>query len=352
MNQVIPGVYALLLLDVVSRWGYQEHNLFSPFGLSMAQLAEPDRRLSVDTANELIRLAHVLTGESTLAYHLGTQMRISIHGMMGYAIMTTGTVGNALALAERFVRMRLPFVQLEHGILGDIATVQIQCDLPLQPLRNEIMLALVIGIQHMAKALTGTDIPMSINLDFARPPGFERYESLLNAQMTFDQPHLMMSVACDVMQLPMVHADPISSQVAINQCEAELTALGYSGKRQRISMQVRDLLNRHVQSDGQHRGQEPAVHQASHMLGIEAVAERLHMSDRTLKRQLSREGTSFSMIVEDIRYRRATALLSRTDFTLEQIAEQLGYSDVTNFSRAFRRWSGRSPGQWRKDQMF
>ena len=45
----------------------------------------------------------------------------------------------------------------------------------------------------------------------------------------------------------------------------------------------------------------------------------------------------------------ATSLLSRTDYTLEQIADELGYSDVANFSRAFKRWSGRSPSSWRKD---
>ncbi len=45
----------------------------------------------------------------------------------------------------------------------------------------------------------------------------------------------------------------------------------------------------------------------------------------------------------------ATSLLSRTDYSLEQIADELGYSDVANFSRAFKRWSGRSPSNWRKD---
>jgi AraC-like DNA-binding protein len=72
------------------------------------------------------------------------------------------------------------------------------------------------------------------------------------------------------------------------------------------------------------------------------------MSDRTLKRQLAAEGT-FSTLVDEVRYRHATSLLSRTDYTLELIADELGYSDVANFSRAFKRWSGRSPSNWRKD---
>ena len=128
----------------------------------------------------------------------------------------------------------------------------------------------------------------------------------------------------------MVNADPIASQIAINQCEAELSALG---ERRRLAMRVRDIL----------------THSEQHYLSIENVADRLHMSDRTLKRQLAAEGTSFSTLVDEVRYRHATSLLSRTDYTLEQIADELGYSDVANFSRAFKRWSGRSPSNWRKD---
>ncbi len=68
------------------------------------------------------------------------------------------------------------------------------------------------------------------------------------------------------------------------------------GERHRIAMRVRDILTNSEQ----------------HYLSIESVAERLHMSDRTLKRQLAAEGTSFSTLVDEVRYRHATSLLSRT----------------------------------------
>ena len=56
-DQGIPGVYGLLLLDVVSRWGYNAETLFSPFQLTSEQLAEPEFRIPVHTANELVKLA-------------------------------------------------------------------------------------------------------------------------------------------------------------------------------------------------------------------------------------------------------------------------------------------------------
>ncbi|MFE1971227.1 helix-turn-helix domain-containing protein, partial [Acinetobacter baumannii] len=68
-----------------------------------------------------------------------------------------------------------------------------------------------------------------------------------------------------------------------------------------------------------------------------------------VRSDICKYSATFSTLVDEVRYRHATSLLSRTDYSLEQIADELGYSDVANFSRAFKRWSGRSPSNWRKD---
>lgn len=332
-NHGIPGVYGLLLLDIVSRWGYSAESLFAPFHFTSEQLAEPDYRIPTPVANELIKHALKMTGESTLGYHLGTQMRISIHGFIGYAIMTANDITDALVLANRFIQLRMPFLQLFFSTFGEKATLQLQCDIEIEPLRTEIVMGLTFGIMTMAKALTGIDhLAGDIDFDFPMPQGFDKYNSKFQDQynMRFDQPHLLASFDKKYLGLKMVNADPIASQIAINQCESELSALG---ERRRLAMRVRDILTNSEQ----------------HYLSIENVADILHMSDRTLKRQLAAENTSFSTLVDEVRYRHATSLLSRTDYSLEQIADELGYSDVANFSRAFKRWSGRSPSNWRKD---
>ena len=331
-DQGIPGVYGLLLLDVISRWGYNDESLFKPFGLTSEQLADPEFRIPTAIANDMVKHALKLTGEPTLGYHLGTQMRISIHGFIGYAIMTANNITEALVLANRFIQLRLPFLQLFFSTFGVKATVQLQTDIQMEPLRTEISIALMIGLISMAKAITGiSDATGEIDFDFKKPEGFERFMvKFPTHQFRFEQPYLLLSFDKNYLMNKLVHADPIASQIAINQCEAELSALG---ERHRIAMRVRDILTNSEQ----------------HYLSIEAVADRLHMSDRTLKRQLAAEGTSFSTLVDEVRYRHATSLLSRTDFSLEQIADELGYSDVANFSRAFKRWSGRSPSNWRKD---
>ncbi|MDQ8935856.1 helix-turn-helix domain-containing protein [Acinetobacter rudis] len=331
-DQGIPGVYGLLLLDVVSRWGYNAETLFAPFNFDSETLADPNFRIAAPVANELIKYALKLTGESSLGYQIGAQMRISIHGFIGYAIMTAGNISEALILANRFILLRMPFLQLYFSTFEENATLQLQCEIMLEPLRTEIILALTFGIVTMGKALTGmNELQFSTDFDFPKPQGFDKYLKLMpDSSFRFDQPHLISSFDKKYLGLKMVNADPIASQIAINQCEAELSAMG---ERRRLAMRVRDIL----------------THSEQHYLNIESVASHLHMSDRTLKRQLAAEGTSFSNLVDEVRYRHATSLLSRTDYSLEQIADELGYSDVANFSRAFKRWSGRSPSSWRKD---
>ena len=327
----LPGVYGLLLLEVVSRFGISENTLFEPFSFNGEQLADPTVRISLTQANDLFKHALELTGEDSLGYQLGTQMRISVHGFIGYAIMSAPSASDALMLASRFIQIRVPFLKLHFSTMQPKALIQLTCDeLQLEPLKQEVAMALIIGILTMGKALTGQEIYAEVECDFPEPKGFEKYRKLINASFSFNKPQLLAYFDKKYLSLPFVNADPISSQIAINQCEAELSAIG---ERKRIAMRVRDLL---MQSTERYPS-------------IEAIAEQLHMSDRTLKRQLAAEGTSYSNVVEDLRHRHAISLLSRSDFSIEQIADELGYSDVGNFTRAFKRWTGKTPASWRKD---
>ena len=175
-DQGIPGVYGLLVLDIVSRWGYSAETLFAPFNFTSEQLAEPEFRIPTPLANELVKHALKLTGETTLGYHLGTQMRISIHGFIGYAIMTAHDITDALVLANRFIQLRMPFLQLYFSTFGEKVTLQLQCDIDIEPLRTEIVMGLTFGIMTMAKALTGIEnLHGDIDFDFPKLEGVGKY---------------------------------------------------------------------------------------------------------------------------------------------------------------------------------
>ena len=326
----MPGAYVILLLDVLSRWGIHEQTLLQPFNLHREQLADPNCRLPAAQFNELLQRAHLLTGEPSLAYHLGTQMRISTHGFIGFAIMTSSNATEAIVLASRFIGIRMPYCQLITSYHPPTAIIKLVCDLPLEPLRSEVLLSLLIGIVQIGAALVQQHIKAKISLDFAEPANFHKFGKLLDSQFIFNQPVVTAEFDSGIARARLISADPVASQLALTQCETELSALG---QRDRLAVRVREILISHEQGYPQ----------------IEQVAAQLCMSDRTLKRQLAAEDSSYSALLEEVRHRQAVGLLSRTDLSLERIAEQLGYSDVANFNRAFRRWTGKTPGRWRRE---
>jgi AraC-like DNA-binding protein len=80
---------------------------------------------------------------------------------------------------------------------------------------------------------------------------------------------------------------------------------------------------------------------------LDAAARTLGLSSRTLKRRLADEGTDFTTLLDEQRRQRALLLLRSANLSVEAVAEQVGYSDVANFTRAFRRWSGTTPTAYR-----
>jgi AraC-like DNA-binding protein len=137
------------------------------------------------------------------------------------------------------------------------------------------------------------------------------------------------ATAAAALDWPLVQADAAALRLAREQCERELDELGYDGH---VSARVRQAL-----TSG-----------AGGFLDVQETAVALGISTRTLKRRLAEEGTTFSALLEELRRERAERLLRSTTLSIDAIAETVGYSDVANFTRAFRRWTKTTPTAFRK----
>ena len=133
--------------------------------------------------------------------------------------------------------------------------------------------------------------------------------------------------AASSLALRIVTADPAATELARQQCERELAALGEGAP---VVSRIRSLLRDDL------------------AITLPEAAKRTSMSERTLKRRLAEQGTTFSEIVDDARRNRALLLIEDRRLTLDAIAAQLGYSDTANFTRAFKRWTGKTPGEARE----
>ena len=325
----LPAAHVLQLLDVVARWGITADELFDGLDLDPKRLEEPRKRVSIPVLEQLAERARALTNEPALGVYLGMQMRVSAHGYLGFAAMTSSTVREALEIAMRFAPTRTSAIALRLHVEGDVCALVIDERVPLGRAQDLIILALIVGIEQIGSALTGRQLEGSADVTFSKPASFERFDGIARGRIRFDQPTNQLLFSTAALDLPIVLADPVARRLAQEQCERELDALGH---QQNLAARVRALVPR----------QEGGFH------SLEEIAAKVGVSPRTLKRRLAEQGTAFSELLEQQQRERALMLLRSQELSLEDIAERVGYSDVANFTRAFRRWTGLTPGAYRR----
>ena len=145
-----------------------------------------------------------------------------------------------------------------------------------------------------------------------------------------DGPHGLL-LSPSAMHEVLALAGPEALKMLASACERELRKLEAS---KGLAGQVRELL---------HQLHDPGA-------GMKAVARALKMTERTLRRRLAQEGTSFSAIADEVKYSVATQHLQGSRASVDEIAELAGFSDAANFRRAFIRWTRMSPAQFRSRQ--
>jgi AraC-like DNA-binding protein len=326
----IPAIHALHLVEVCGRYGVTASQLLGPVGLSEAALGEPGERVTLPVLEKLVARARVLSGEPALGILLGMQMRISAHGYLGFAVMVASTIGEAIELGVRYAPTLTNALALSLSVEGDDAALTIEPLVSLGSVEDVVLFALMEGIRQIGQALTGQTTEGRAEVTFAEPPYFERFARLGGApNLRFGCRENRLVFPKATLERRLMRADPAALRLAREQCERALAEIQ---ERSRTTARVRSLLAR--------RGGLART--------LEDVAKSLHVSSRTLKRRLAEEGTTFKELADHARREEALRLVGGTELALEAVAERLGYSDLANFSRAFRRWVGATPGAYRR----
>jgi AraC-like DNA-binding protein len=321
----LPGAYIKDLVELTGRWNVRADELLDGLPITPAELAAPTTRVPLRVCEAIVARAHQLTHEPALAIHVGTQMRLSSHGFLGFAAMTAGTVREAIELACRFASTRTSAIGLTLYVEGETATVVIEERDSLGTLREPVVIALIIGLWQLGQALTGTALDGVGECAFPEPPYLRGVPN--GERLRFGCAAHRLVFPASELALPLRSADPVAMQLAREQCERELAAVVDAG----IATRVRGAL---IAADG--------------MPSLVEVAKALRMSPRTLKRRLAEHGTTYSTLRDDVRRQRALLLLDNRTLTVGDVAARLGYSELPNFTRAFRKWTGVTPLAYRE----
>lgn len=328
MAAEIPGIYVLDVVTLARRWKVRADALLAGTGLTEEALRDPGARVSLANCARVVERAHELTREPALALYHGMQMKVSSHGFLGFAAMTAGTIREALTLAERYAATRTSVLAVSSVIEQDTAAVVLEERADLGALREFAILGLIVGIWQMAQTITGRPLRGVAECALPRPAWLDRVPFAVEDMLRFDRPANRLRFAAELLDVPIVSADPVAVQLARAQCDRELSMLVDAG----LPGRVRAAL---PAPDGGFRS-------------VDEVAREVHVSARTLKRKLAALGTSYSAILDEVRRQRALLLLEDRALGMGEIATRLGYTEVANFTRAFRGWTGMTPGAFRR----
>ena len=252
------------------------------------------------------------------------------YGMLARASLTAPTLGLALARWCRHHALLTGDILLQLTSEGAHARLAITERRALGALREFCLVSMLRNVLGLASWFIDSRLPvLAAEFPFAAPPHAPAYAVLFDGPTRFCAPCAALQFDARYLALPLTRDEAAMQQML--QHALPLTVRQYRRDRLLVA-RVRQLLA--TDRDSSHNAAQ--------------LAERLHVSTRTLHRQLKEEGASLQALKDEVRKSRAVDLLRRTRQPIKQVAEAAGFASEKSFIRAFRTWTGHSPAQFRR----
>lgn len=302
-------------------------SIFGNAGLAPEMAGEPTLKLGLHAYCRLFEVAAARTDHGNLGLWFGQQFEPRDLGLWGYAAVSAPTLGSALeTLVELFPchqqSSRLQLLADETGLLRLEYQIESPCILERS---QDAELSLGMFQNVMRECLGRHWAPEEVHLEHPKPVEWREHEAAFGAPVYFGRPANALLFHEDVLSRPMPAVD-MRLMGTMRACLLQISS--QSGPPASILARVRNAL-RALLPEG--------------CPTLEHVAGRLRLSHATLRRELGIEGVSYRDLVEETRRELAMVYLKQRQLPLSEIAFLLGYSELSAFSRAVRRWTGRSP---------
>lgn len=297
-------------------------------GLSRDALSAPDARVPSRTWGAMLGDASRRSREVGFAVRVGLRAQLPLFGYLGFALMSVDTVRDALRAtvelvpgqSDAFTTNLVEGPETSTFYVRDLGDFGGHADL--------VMVALFVGFVGLMRTLIGRVEPVRAELALPQPadwpwPGIPDHLSF-----RFDAPAHCLAMATDLLDARILSADPVAKELSLSRCREQLARLAATDS---LVVRVRRALAADLSRTA------------------DDLAKQLAVSPRALRRHLSEAGVSFRALRDEIREQEAVALLRRPALSLDQIALTLGFGDAAAFSRAFTRWTGKTPGRFRRD---
>jgi AraC-like DNA-binding protein len=320
------------IVHEIDRTGGGAREILAEARIEETLLDQPYARLDTETYAELQRLALERTGNPALGLTMGRHASLASFGLVGHMATHCRTLRDAFHLWMRYYELAAsvqPPRLVEEGDRGHLVYEFLRSSDPrCQRLRAEFgMTCLLVAV----RALAGAELyPDEVWFEHEEPPYAEEYRRIFGDHVAFERPHTGFTFPRALLDTRLVHHDENVLRILQEQADRVLAELRDQGG---VAGKVRRALVSGFPDDG---------------FTVEAVARRVGMSARGLRRKLQQDGHTFQEILREAMGELSCRLLADPKTTIHEVAYRLGFSEPSAFHRAFKRWTGMTPREWRR----
>jgi AraC-like DNA-binding protein len=330
---LIRAHYADILCQLAQDRGLPRARLLSAAGVRPSMLGHPDNFITVDQFSALCRAALAQSGDEALGLEYGKRLKFTTHGSLAQAAISCDTLEQALLVLIKYFRTRFVYMTLSFFVEEHEAVIQLNLSHDVEELYRfnvDVVMASLMDVNLLLFGSRLLDGGRCL-LDFPEPEDPSVYRQLFGNRISFGAGFNQLRFKRAFLGSSMSLSNPVTRRIAEAQCEEEMRFIeGVSSVAERVARLLETMAS-------------------GRLAALEEVAHQLRVSPRTLRRQLAAEGVRFQELQDSLRHRRALELLRRNELTVDEIACALGYSDPSNFGRAFRKWQGLAPSAWRRE---
>lgn len=301
--------------------------LLAEIGLTPEELADRDARIPCRAALRGIERLIETFGDPLLGLKLGARLSLDVFDVVEHAACSTDNLGTAIAVMSRYVRVLTEACSVSVSIEGDLAHLWQSWLIPAPPAANDLII--MASLRFSQRVCQTYEPPLEIRLAHAKPSYADAYQEYFGVPVRFDAPANVIVMKRERLSMPLKRRNPQISAAFERKAQAIARAIDEKGGvADRVKHELHGQLSQGSAS-------------------MKRTALRLDTSVATLRRKLEEEGTSFAALLEQVRREAAQRYLSKAEPTLTEVAFLLGFSDLRSFSRAFRRWTGMTPSEFR-----
>lgn len=333
-HELISTLNPCLLLDFIEKIGPSKEDILAPLAIEPSLFDDPNIQIPLDTYKAIIRRGIELTGNPCIGLGFGLEINTSGNGLLGLGAMACDTLIESIEFLQKCTPILNPAVRLTTHSDNKYFYLDIEEIYPWDD-TYAFMVEVPISNLNMAIQLLAPKKLSQMRYWFNYDGELYRkhYEEAFKGEVFFNAPFNRIACPIETASLTM----PFRNPSAVKQAEDIL-----QGQLKSLNSAHRLILDPIYELVAKEPGRIPT---------IEEAAEAFHVSSRTLNRRLKSLNTSFSDIVTEVRKRLAIKYLQSSKYSIDDISHMLAYNNSSNFSKAFKNWTGQSPSDFRKNQV-